>query len=158
MVYSSHIYPRELAEETISEWPEVINPLDGLPPKEALISLLSEAFQASLLREESRPITCRLILVNSSELSEADGPPAGMHVLQLQDERKLTAQEIRRLSPSATFYRSLIGIRWHPQEGFWIWAILNSGTRWVARTDGGRLKSSAAPHRLIIHVSGPGNS
>jgi hypothetical protein len=80
-----------------------------------------------------------------------------MHVLQLQDERKLTAQEIRRLSPSATFYRSLIGVRWHPQEGFWIWAIINSGTRWVARTDGGRLQSSAAPDRLIIHVSGPGN-
>jgi hypothetical protein len=80
-----------------------------------------------------------------------------MHVLQLQDERKLSAQEIRRLSPSARFYRSLIGVRWHPQEGFWIWAILNSGTRWIARTDGGRLESSAAPQRLIIHVSGPGN-
>jgi hypothetical protein len=157
MDYSVHTYPRELAEEIISEWPEVPNPLNGLPPKEALISLLSEAFQASLLREESRPITCRLIVINPSELSEAEGPPAGMHVLQLQDERKLTAQEIRRLSPSATFYRSLIGIRWHPQEGFWIWAIINSGTRWVARTDGGRLQSSAAPDRLIIHVGGPGN-
>ena len=50
MDYSSHTYPRELAEKIISEWPEVTNPLDNLPPKEALISLLSEAFQASLLR------------------------------------------------------------------------------------------------------------
>src|SRR5271165_1649476 len=125
--------------------------------KEPLISLLSEAFQASLLREEGRPIRCRLVLIDPSELSEAEGPPAGMQVLQLKDERKLCAQEIRRLSPCATFYRSLIGVRWDPEKGFWIWGILNSGTRWVARIDGGRLQSSAAPDRLIIHVSGPGN-
>jgi len=157
MDYSSHTYPRELAEKIISEWPEVTNPLDDLPPKEALISLLSEAFQASLLREESRPIRCRLVLINPFELSEAEGPPTGMQVLQLQDERKLSAQEIRRLSPCATFYRSLIGVRCDPEEGFWMWGILNSGTRWVARIDGGRLQSSAAPNRLIINVSGPGN-
>jgi hypothetical protein len=113
--------------------------------------------QASLLREESRPIKCRLVLINPSELSEAEGPPTGMQVLQLQDERKLGAQEIRRISPCATFYRSLIGVRWDPKEGFWIWGILNSGTRWVARIDGGRLQSPAAPSRLIINVSGPGN-
>ena len=79
MDYSSHTYPREVAERIISEWPEVTNPLDDLPPKEALISLLSEAFQASLLREESRPIRCRLVLINPSELNEAEGPPTGMH-------------------------------------------------------------------------------
>jgi hypothetical protein len=157
MDYSSHTYPRELAEKIISEWPEGTNPLEELPPLEDLISLLSEAFQASLLREESRPIRCRLVLINPSELSEAEGPPTGMQVLQLQDERKLSAQEIRRLSPSATFYRSLIGVRWNPEEGFWIWAILNSGTRWVVRIDGGRLQGPAAPNRLIINVSGPGN-
>jgi hypothetical protein len=74
MDYSSHTYPRELAEKIIVEWPEVTNPLDGLPPMEALVSLLSEAFQASLLREEGRPIRCRLVLINPSELSEAEGP------------------------------------------------------------------------------------
>jgi DisA bacterial checkpoint controller nucleotide-binding len=157
MKYSSHTYPGELAEKIISEWPEVTNPLDDLPPQEALASLLSEAFQASLLWEESRPIRCRLLLINPCELSEAEGPPTGMQVLPLKEERKLSAQEIRRLSPCATFYRSLIGVRWDPEEGFWIWGILNSGTRWVARIDGGRLQSSAAPNRLIINVSGPGN-
>ena len=72
--------------------------MDDLPPKEALISLLNEAFQASLLREESRPITCRLILINPSELSEAEGPPTGMHVLQLEDERKLSAKKFGGLA------------------------------------------------------------
>src|SRR6516225_8541476 len=157
MEYFSHTYPRELARRIISYWPVVDDPLDKLPPEEAVAALLSEAFQASLLREEGRPVTCRLALVAPSELSDATGPPTGVNALQLIDERKLSAQEIRRLSPSATFYRSLIGVRWDPQEGFWIWAIINSGTRWVTRIDGGRLKSSAAPDRLIIHVSGPGN-
>jgi|SRR5215469_8084310 len=157
MDYASHTYPRELAEEIISAWPEVTNPLDDLPPKEALISLLSEVFQASLLREESRPIRCRLVLINPSELSETEGPPTGVQVLRLQDERKLNAQEIRRLSPCTTFYRSLIGVRWGAAEGFWIWALLNSGTRWVARIDGGRLRSTIAPNRLIIHIDGPGS-
>jgi hypothetical protein len=117
MEYSSHTYPRELAERIISEWSEVTNPLDGLPPKEALVSLLSEAFQASLLREESRPIKCRLVLINPCELREAEGPPTGMQVLQLQVERKLRAQEIRRLSPCATFYRSLIAVRLGSRKG-----------------------------------------
>ena len=157
MEYFSHTYPRELARKIISYWPVVDDPLDKLPPEEAVVALLSEAFQASLLREESRPVTCRLALVTPSELSDAAGPPMGVNALQLVDERKLRAQEIRRLSPSATFYRSLIGVRWDSQNGFLIWGILNSGVRWVARTDGGRLYNPAAPNRLIINIRGPGN-
>ena len=157
MEYFSHTYPRELARKIISYWPVADDPLDKLPPEEAVVALLSEAFQASLLREESRPVTCRLALVTPSELSDAAGPPMGVNALQLVDERKLRAQEIRRLSPSATFYRSLIGVRWDSQNGFLIWGILNSGVRWVARTDGGRLYNPAAPNRLIINIRGPGN-
>ena len=89
MDYSSHTYPRELAEKIISEWPEVTNPLDDLPPKAALISLLSEAFQASLLREESRPMRCRLVLINPPELSEAEGPPTGMQVVTAARRKKI---------------------------------------------------------------------
>jgi len=60
MEYFSHTYPRELARKIISYWPVVDDPLDKLPPEEAVAALLSEAFQASLLREEGRPVTCRL--------------------------------------------------------------------------------------------------
>ena len=106
MEHFTHTYPRELATKLISYWPASDDPLDKLPPEEAVVTLLSEAFQASLLREEGRPVTCRLALVTPSELSETAGPPMGVNVLQLVDERKLRAQEIRRLSPSATFFRS----------------------------------------------------
>jgi hypothetical protein len=59
-----------LLKKSFLHGPGVTNPLDDLPPKEALISLLSEVFQASLLREESRPIRCRLVLINPSELGD----------------------------------------------------------------------------------------
>ena len=85
MHYSSHTYPIELAERIISEWPEGANPLDDLPPKEALISLLSESFQASLLREESRPITCRLVLVNPLRIQRGGGTADGLNQAEILD-------------------------------------------------------------------------
>ena len=61
-------------------------------------------------------------------------------------------QEIRRLSPTATFYRTLVGVRWDSNKGFLIWGIVNSGSRWINQTDGGRLRSPTVPDRLIIHI------
>jgi hypothetical protein len=66
MGYSSHTYPGELAEKIISEWPEVTNPLDDLPPQEALASLLSEAFQAS--QNRGRNEDCRSDRLNQAEV------------------------------------------------------------------------------------------
>ncbi len=128
-----------------------------LPPEEALASLLSEAYQASLLREEDRAVICRLILADPTELSDEVGPPDGLHVLKFLEERQVGEEEIRRLSPTATFYRSLIGVRWDSNRGFLIWGIVNSGSRWINRTDGGRLRSPVVPDRLIIHIRGPGS-
>ena len=64
--------------------------------------------------------------------------PAGLQVLRLTEERTFRENEIRRLSPSATLDRSLIGVRWDPAKGFLLWGIINSGTRWVNETDGSR--------------------
>jgi len=110
-----------------------------------------------LLREEDRQVSCRLILIDPAELCDSTGPPEGLQVLQLVDERKLREHEIRRLSPSATFYRSLIGVRWDAGKGFLIWGVINSGSRWINATDGGRLQSPKVPERLIMHIRGPGN-
>ena len=62
------------------------------------------AYQASLLREEGRSVICRLILIDPAELNDSEGPPAGLQVLQLKEERKLRENEIRRLG-----YRGLTG-------------------------------------------------
>jgi hypothetical protein len=157
MHYPIHTYPGDLARLIAVHWD--INPgaADVLPPEEAIASLLSESYQASLLREEGRAVICRLMLIDFAQLSDAEGPPTGLQVLQLTPERAFRENEIRRLSPSATLYRSLIGIRWDPDEGFLLWGIINSGVRWVNETDGGRLRGPAVPKALIIHIRGPGN-
>jgi hypothetical protein len=157
MEYPIHTYPRDLARQIAIHWAITPDASDVLPPEEAIASLLSEAYQASLLREEDRSVICRLILIDSAQLNDTDGPPAGLQVLRLTEERKFRENEIRRLSPSATLYRSFIGIRWDPDKGFLLWGIINSGTRWVNETDGGRSRSPAVPERLIIHIRGPGN-
>jgi hypothetical protein len=156
MDYYFHSYPKELAKQIIARWEASSAALDALPPEEALASFLSEAYQASLLREEDRAVVCRLILINPAELADGAGPPNGLHVLRFQEERAMREQEIRRVSPTATFYRSLIGVRWDPSRGFLIWGIINSGSRWISQTDGGRLHGPIVPNRLIIHIRGPG--
>jgi hypothetical protein len=157
MEYRVHTYPRDLARQISAAWAIGPDASEVLPPEEAIASLLSEAYQASLLREEGRSVVCRLILIDPAQLHDSEGPPAGLQLLRLTQERKFRENEIRRLSPSATLYRSLIGIRWEPDEGFMLWGIINSGTRWVNETDGGRLRSPVIPKRLIIHIRGPGN-
>ena len=117
MDYSLHSYPRELARQITVQW-GAAGVSDQLPPEEALAFFLSEAYQASLLREEDRSVVCRLILVNPDELSDDAGPPNGLHVLSFDEERPMREQEIRRLSPTATFYRSLIAVRWDLSQGF----------------------------------------
>jgi hypothetical protein len=155
MDYSLHSYPRELARQITVQW-GAAGVSDQLPPQDALAFFLSEAYQASLLREEDRSVVCRLILVNPDELADESGPPNGLHVLSFHEERPMREQEIRRLSPTATFYRSLIGVRWDSSQGFLIWGIINSGSRWINQTDGGRLRCPVVPKRLIIHIRGPG--
>jgi hypothetical protein len=158
MDYPIHAYPGDLARHIAVQWASTQDTSDVLPPEEAIASLLSEAYQASLLREEGRSVICRLILIDAAQLNDiVDSPPASLQVLRLSEERTFRENEIRRLSPSATLYRSLIGIRWDSDKGFLLWGIINSGTRWVNETDGGRLRGPAVPKRLIIHIRGPGN-
>jgi hypothetical protein len=156
MEYFFHSYPKELAKQILARWDTGSEAADSLPPEEALSSFLSEAYQASLLREEDRAVVCRLILINPADLVDGAGPPHGLHVLRFQEERAMREQEIRRVSPTATFCRSLIGVRWDPSRGFLIWGIINSGSRWINQTDGGRLRGPTVPNRLIIHIRGPG--
>ncbi len=112
-----------MAKQIVSRWGPPSDAFDTLPPEEALASFLSEAYQASLLREEDRSVICRIILIDPIELSDEAGPPNGLHVLKFREERLMHEEEIRRLSPTATFFRSLIGVRWDPGKGFVLWEL-----------------------------------
>jgi len=61
MDYFFHSYPKELAKQIVARWGPPSDAFDTLPPEEALAFFLSEAYQASLLREEDRSVICRVI-------------------------------------------------------------------------------------------------
>lgn len=148
---SHHAYPADLAGFVRDAWDA------ESPPPAELEALLSVAYQATLLFEEDRPITFRLVLAEPSEFPEHGGPPAGVHRLCFQKPRPLTPHELRRLSPAAKFHRSLIGVRPSGGGELEIWGVLQSGPRWLASARGGRGSvPQLPPTALVVRAMGAG--
>jgi hypothetical protein len=108
------------------------------------------------MREEERTVNFRLILRGPEHFPPEEGPPEGLHRLPFTSPRPFGEFELRRLSPAADFYRSLIGIRIDPVEGLQIWGMVHSGPRWLQSIFGGRKTFRSLPPSLVIHVTGPG--
>lgn len=156
-----HGYPADLGLFVCQKWCECPTPpgkqLAALPDAERVGRLLSIAYQASLLKEEERQVTFRLILCEPAEFPEDAGPPSGFHRLLFTRPRHLDQHELARLSPAAKYHRALIGVRLDPTLGFVIWGIVQSGARWLRDTHGGRSsQNQALPSALVVAVTGPG--
>ncbi len=158
-------YPHTLAAFILERWGSVHAGRDKLPDPwgaqppsaEALETLIMVCFQASLLREEARPVTFRLILAEPDMFPCDQGPPDGLHCLRFTQPRPFNALEARRISPAANFYRSLVGVcldekREQPK----MWGILHSGVRWLQNAHGGRGRVQTLPPALVLSVTGPG--
>ncbi|CAN5279199.1 diadenylate cyclase [soil metagenome] len=148
-----HAYPEHLARSIHSA---LIS--RGLPPmaEGALDDLVSTSYQASLLRDEERQVTFRLILTEPGDLPEGGGPPSGFHPLRFEEPRPFDEEELRRLAPAAKLQRSLIGVRLH-HGGLQIWGLVHSGPGWLRSQQGGRTaQHHPAAAALVIAVSGPG--
>jgi hypothetical protein len=171
MVFNSgaqhHAYPLDLASRILELWTvadpisddpesEAGGPTGPLPDTETLVRILSACYQASLLREEDRPVTFRLILSEPDRFDAESGPPEGLHRLLFTEPRPFNAYELQRLSPAADFTRSLLGMSADPGESPCIWGMVHSGTRWMQSVYGGRKIAPPLPAYLVIHVSGPG--
>lgn len=148
-----YAYPEQLADAVIADWPAQ----GGLvPPRERLIIVLSTCFQASLLREEERPISFRLILGPLSAFPADGGPPEGLQVLPFATPREFTTGEIRRVSPAVEFHRAMIGATCTGEE-LMIWGVIHTGNRWFREIHGGRDAHLNLPSMLIVHVNAPGD-
>jgi hypothetical protein len=124
-------------------------------PRDLLGEALSLAFQASMTSEEDRPTRFRLLLTPAEQLPETGAPNQGVLRLRFDQSRPLSADELRRLSPSAPFETSLIGA--HAVDGkLRIWGLAHSGPAWLASTWGGRSLVPNWTYDPIIHVNGPG--
>ena len=147
-------YPADLAHFIRERWNE--DRAGPLPDQGALETLVSACYQASLLREEERAVTFRVILCDPDRLPPNEGPPGGIHRLEFPEPRQFDVQEIRRLSPAADYYRSLIGVCFDEEEGLRIWGLVHSGPRWLREGQGGRDAPPPLPRALVLRVHGPG--
>ena len=154
-----HAYPHQLAGFVLDQWAEASG--DGastggdLDPA-TLQEILSAAYQATLLREEDRPVTFRAIFAGPEAFAADAGPPHGLHRLVFEQPRPLTAHELRRLSLAAKFNRSLVGVSPGDDGALEIWGILHSGPRWLQSTQGGRSAGPLLPPVLVVSGTGPG--
>ncbi len=145
-------YPEDFADTLLRDWPASGPPA---PTRETLVLVLATCFQASLLREEERPIEFRLLLGSPDQLPADGGPPAGLQVLPMATQREFSASEIRRLSPAAEYHRAMIGANCEGGH-LKIWGLIHTGPGWVREVHGGRAAHVNLPNHLIIHVTGPG--
>ncbi|HEY2733531.1 MAG TPA: hypothetical protein VGI70_06080 [Polyangiales bacterium] len=167
MANTSHAYAAELAEFAYARWqklerqddPGPCNPRPGaLPELGALRQLLSVAYQASLMREEDRPVRFRLYVGPPEALRPDIGPPEGLQCLRFDRARTFDPHELRRLSPAVKYHRALIGVRSLAGDDFEIWGMLQSGPRWLQSARGGRALASPIPaDAIVVRVQGPGN-
>jgi hypothetical protein len=147
-----HAYPPDLAHYVEAHWPQG----KGLSiSRELLCEALSVAFQASFTAEEARPTRFRLLLTQMDELPESGAPNQGVLRLRFAESRLFSAEELRRLSPSAPFETALIGAQVEDDK-LRIWGIAHSGPAWLAPTWGGRSLVPNWTYDPIIHVTNPG--
>jgi hypothetical protein len=166
-IRSMHSYPRDLVSFLIEHWDEAapdkqgnsigeqVKP-DRLPGVDVLEQLISVCYHASLMREEERSVNLRLILREPERFVPEEGPPEGLHRLLFTSPRPFGEYELRRLSPAADFYRTLVGVCVGPAGTLQIWGMVHSGTRWLQTIFGGRKTYRPLPPSLVIHVTGPG--
>src|SRR5918998_566720 len=108
------------------------------------------------MREEERGVTFRLVLAEPWAFPSEAGPLAGLHRLMFVAPRPFGKDELRRLSPAADFYRSLMGGGENRDGGLEFGGLVNSGPRWVRSTQGGRVFPPPLPAVPVIHAPGPG--
>jgi len=163
-----YLYPKDLANYITNHWQSLDKARDGkratdsvweslaLPDKEALEDLLSTCYQASLMTHEGENVAFRLILADPDQFAAFEGLPEGVQKLEFADYLPFSTSTLRRLSPAASYSRSMIGIRFDAEVGLEIWGIIHTGPRWLHRSHGGRGAPPKLPPALVIKVMGPG--
>ena len=123
-------YPPDLAQYVVEHWPSG----RSLSVSRSVLSeALAVSFQASMTSEEARPTRFRLLLTPMGQLPESGTPNEGVLRLRFNRSRPMTADELRRLSPSAPFETSLICAQLEDGK-LRIWGLAHSGPAWLAPT------------------------
>ncbi len=128
---------------------------DG-PTQQQIREVCDVLYSSSLLKEEGRAVRTRVIIAPPEAFVASEGPPDGTHAVKFTTPHALTSNEIKRLSPAASFFHSVVAIWPDRDRGFRIWGILNTGPRWLNLVAGGRKPMGKEMPHPIIHVRDPG--
>jgi hypothetical protein len=153
-------YPGDLARFVRDRWRDVPEPpgdVDPLPDPAALEGFFAACYQASMLREEERPVVFRAILADPALFDPEGRPPEDLQRLEFSRSLPFDPRELRRLSVAADPQRTLIGVRPEGEGGLRIWGLINSGTRWLRDIQGGRRAGAPLPLAPVVHVDAPGS-
>jgi len=133
--------------------------LSGNPEEHSLDEMKTVCdilFSASLLKEEGRAVRARVIFSPPEAVDLPESIGTSIHIVRFSTPLHLTANEIKRLSPAAGFFHSMIAIWPVGNQGFKIWGIMNTGPRWLNLVAGGRKSAGDALPHPIIHLRDPG--
>ena len=156
---SGYSYPGDLARFVRDRWGDPPGPPGGgpLPDTAALEGFFAVCYQASMLREEERPVVFRAILAGPDLFDPEGRPPEGLQRLEFPRPLPFHPRELRRLSVAADPRRALIGVRPDADGGLRIWGMVNSGTRWLRDVRGGRRAGAPLPPSPVVSVDAPGS-
>ena len=116
---AGYSYPGDLARFVRDRWREVPEPpggVDPLPDAAELEGFFAACYQASMLREEERPVVFRAVLAEPTLFDSEGRPPEGLQRLSFPRSLPFDPRELRRLSVAADPQRTLIGV-WRDGEG-----------------------------------------
>src|ERR687897_1440415 len=157
---AGYSYPGDLARFVRDRWREVSEPHGGvapLPDAATLEGFFAACYQASMLREEERPVVFRAILAEPALFDPEGRPPEDLQRLAFPRSLPFDPRELRRLSVAADPQRTLIGVWRDGEGGLQIWGLINSGTRWLRDVHGGRRAGAPLPSAPVVHVNAPGS-
>jgi len=152
-----HTYPHQLAKLLWPAWTGEDGTRAALDSADTLGAILSIAYQASLLREESRSVECRIAFLGFDKVDSHSLARIGFRLFRFARARSFVEQEIRRIAPATGFYRSMIAVQCGENRDFQISGMIHTGEWSRDLTVGIDGFNHPIPNWLIIHVRGPGN-
>ena len=158
--HSGHSYPADLARFVYARWhdgSEHDQAADLATDVETLERFFSACYQASLLREEERPVTFRAILAPPALFTARGRPPESLQRLEFSRSFPFDAKELRRISVATEMERTLIGVQRDDDGVLRIWGVINSGSWWLRDVHGGRRAGAPLPPAPVVHVDAPGS-
>jgi len=161
----SYTYPDALLEVVKQRWATGSSLRSSsakvpLPEDKYILDLLHIAFQASLLSEEGRPLSFRIVFCTPQELRKDVSLRNRNRPLIFSQPRPLSISELVGLAPAVDPSQSLIGVTAGGRDGLLVWGLVDAGLSWWEFTRGewrADLGGSPPPDFLTVSSSRRGS-